>query len=111
MRGENARLGVETTTRSDLTARSAMRDHPNRPQGKRAVLSEGWGGIPGWNISEKTASLNPAQSQYDYVNMSCCRARSRNAAFAATGRLFGSANTITLPKLIGDRWEWDQATS
>jgi hypothetical protein len=47
-------------------------------------------------IQAKKRSLNPTQSQYDYVNMSCCRARSRNAAFAATGRLFGSANTITL---------------
>ena len=47
-------------------------------------------------IQAKKRSLNPTQSQYDYVNMSCCRARSRNAAFAATGRLFGSADTITL---------------
>src|SRR5262249_56957732 len=47
MRGENARLGVETITRSDLTARSATKPRSSSSIGQWHAAR------PDWNVLEK----------------------------------------------------------
>src|SRR5262249_42080685 len=47
MRGENARLGVETITRSDLTARSATKPRSSSSIGQWHTAR------PDWNVLEK----------------------------------------------------------
>src|SRR5437764_1678775 len=65
MRAENGRLGVEATTRSDLTARSATKPRPNssivqwrtaRPERNR--LEKSSRAVQGWGAAHRRSDSN-----------------------------------------------------